>query len=223
MNKSNTIFRAVMFPVFSAVLLLSCENNEFPATKAVLGDYFPLGPEHRWEYVTVHRYGNTGFNAGVVLTDTMKLRAERLNWEGNYFQMREDNDGIYYGWSKWYRKDSCRTFEFPAYAREFMFLDADLDLHQSWEARPYGDYNKTEFRVVEVNATKIVNGIRYNHVIEVLESSYWKGPEGEDPFTLSSETRHYYAKDVGEIYSYETYGVGGEEGSIEVTLLRHSR
>jgi hypothetical protein len=220
MTNLRTITRAIL--VLSSVLLLSCDDPESAPERPTPGDYFPLDPAHTWEYVTVHRYHGTGFGAGTTITDTVRLAVTESpgEWENRYFTL-SDQHGQYYS-HKWIRKDGYRFFERPPYAYEYMFLDTDTPVNGIWTEYPYGSRNKIVFLMKAVNTVKTVNGIRYHHVIEIVESHY-AIPDGENQYTLHGQTRHYYAKDVGKIYSYQEYGTDGEGGTIEVTLLKHTR
>lgn len=196
--------------ILLAAVLLSCDDSL--AERAVPGDYFPIDQQSRWEYARAHTYGCRCADSGIVLRDTLRLHVEEaMFFDGTFFRFVDQQTWTY----KIVRKVSNQYKELPAYAPEFMFLDPTVDVGFSWTTDEV-TVNKRE--VTAVNLVKTVNGIRYDHVIEVRETA----PGSPDPVApVFSTTYYYYAKDVGLILSRMTYGSPGEESIIETALLRY--
>jgi hypothetical protein len=197
--------------ILLAAVLLSCDDSL--TERAVHGDYFPLDEHARWEYATAHSYGCRCFDSGLVIRDTLRLHVEEaLFVNGPYFHLVDQRTWTY----KTVRKVDNRYFEMPAYSPEFMFLDPAASVGTCWTRN---EVPQIKLEVTGVNLTKTVNGIMYDHVIEVTETNFY--PVDHSPPRVFSATFHYYAKDVGLILSRTTYGEPGEQSVIETALLRY--
>jgi hypothetical protein len=197
--------------ILLAAVLLSCDDSL--TERAVYGDYFPLDERSRWEYATAHSYGCRCFDSGLVIRDTLRLHVEEaLFVNGPYFHLVDQRNFTY----KTVRKVDHQYFEMPAYSPEFMFLDPTVSVGHCWARN---EIPQIKLEVTGINLTKMINGITYDHVIEVMETNFSSAEEL--PSKIFSTTFHYYAKDVGLILSRTTYGEPGEQSVIETALLRY--
>jgi hypothetical protein len=197
--------------ILLAAVLLSCDDSL--TERAVYGDYFPLDEHSRWEYATAHSYGCRCLDSGLVIRDTLRLHIEEaLFVNGPYFHLVDQRTFTY----KTVRKVNNRYLEVPAYAAEFMFLDPTAFVGYCWTGN---EMQRIKLEITGVNLSKTINGITYDHVIEVRGTNF--SLPDETPPRVFSTTFYYYAKDIGLILSRTTYGEPGEQSVIETALLRY--
>ena len=192
-------------------MTLSCVDHDIQHAIPVKGDYFPMTEGSRWEYVT--KYHCPGEDGITVCYDTAEYFAKEnaFYWDGYYQPLAS-----VYGTLMWIKKANNEYFSLGAYMPEYKFLDTGLPLKGSWE---YDDWWKRQFTIIAVNAEKTVHGINYSNVIGVLQTESWTTHNGELEETL--RVYHYYAKDIGKIYSYYPEIPARDKGATEVFLINH--
>jgi hypothetical protein len=180
--------------------LYACEATD-PAV-ASLGDYFPLEDGIEWTY------SQTILQNGVDPTPT-----DDLNWridgdttiDGKLYTSIVDMKNGYV--KKVVRKEGSKYYGrnhelYGGFTHEYVFLDTDVAVGNSWHYLKFDGAMKTEYVVKAVDATRTVNGTMYENVLE-LEVSYYDNIEGE--FQLNYSVTHAYAKGFGEIFSDYPY------------------
>jgi hypothetical protein len=91
------------------------------------------------------------------------------------------------------------------FSHEYVFLDTDKAVGESWHyIKTDAGYSKAEYIILEKGATANVLGVVYNDVIKV-QVNYYQPVAGTDDHELWLSSVHYYAKGVGEIYSFYPY------------------
>lgn len=99
------------------------------------------------------------------------------------------------------RAEGSKYYELEIGYQEYKFLDTDIPVGGFWIS-PYNEFNKREYTIIDKNSTKTILGKVYKNVIEV-QVDYYNTELGKYKYWLTS--RHYYAKDIGEIYSFHPY------------------
>ena len=118
--------------------------------------------------------------------------------------------GKYYGRNhEWYL----------GFTKEYLFLDEEASLHSTWRHYKNDSTFVTEYKVIAVNSTRTFNGVDYPNVIELEVNYYYL--EGEE-FVLHYSTLHYYAKGVGEIYTFYPYPVSSTFADLNISLLKYN-
>jgi hypothetical protein len=209
--KTFMISRVIKSILVAASLLLSVSCEDDLQVVAVRGDYYPLKEGSWWKYARKYRCHfpdtlNTCYDTAHYVAG-----GDPLPWGDVEYKPLSASHGTF----KWIKKINDAYYSWAAYIPEHKFLDAGLPVNGSWATD--NGLAKEEFTITEVNAKKSVQDKVYNDVIVVLKSNFWRNQAGEYEETWRSY--HYYAKDVGEIYSLYPATPAREGGDIEVFLV----
>ena len=203
-------------------LISSCNKQELSVNVAVSGDYFPSNASKKiylresfgrsrtepfmTDTIKVIYNGDTtvGKKSYKKMECYLKLEANGKTIEQHYMCVLFRKEG-----SKYYRY--YRPYSFTD-TSEYIFLDTDKAVGSSWST--YGGFKdeiKTTYTIESINENRVVNGIEYHNVIEVSEDTYYKNISySTSQYYLSASGQHFFAKDVGEIYtSAESYTYRG--------------
>lgn len=198
---------------------LSCEKEEqfiLPSK----GDYYPLQEGNEWMYVRKHTYRCNCPDSGLVLTDTLELYIDRslMVEDEGFFRINDKNHNL----TRYVRKQGNQYIDMPPYRQEYIFLMEDKPANYSWTHRGEFENTEIEFTVKGVNGTMEVNGIQFRNVTEIREI-VWVAMADAGTEQLFSVTHHYYASDIGEIYSMQSLYWNDDASTIGLTLLKHSQ
>ena len=205
MKKYHTvIFRSILITLVT--LTVSCNDDTTPENFPEPGDYFPLQKNNRWDYVITHIYSHPN-TTDVIITDTIHLYVDTLgitdsqDFPFSSFTGIYDIDLMYSVLAK--KQEHQYTSLPPYYNIDQLFLVDNKPIGYSWTAK-----GNVVYTVIQVNGNRTVNGILYKNVIEIQEGK---------------NIVHFYAKDIGEIYSYEKDAWSDYSNTVELTLLKHSK
>lgn len=215
--------RTPLFITLAAIAVFSCDHDTEPQV-AVPGDYYPT-TRGRLTYlresinpVTQELFMSdtieVGYDRDTVFNDKTYSRLEYYsNWRDANNNIIPQQD-LY----RLFRTENNQYFlPYSSGTSEYMFLDTKKGVGESWIF--YGGFDKeikTTYTVKAVNESRIVNGVEYRNVIEILAQTYYLPTDGK--YELSEEETSYYAKDIGEIYrnsEWYTYS-----GISRLTLLK---
>jgi hypothetical protein len=175
--------------------------NETEKVELNLGeDYLPLIENSKWEYL--NEYFSTA-NASFLGSSTIEhyIKGDTTIDGMHYKKVVDENGNLV----KILRKDGSKYYGrnhelYGGFSKEYLFLDEAASLNSAWEHIKIG--YKTEYKIIGLNATHTIHGVDYNDVMELQVNYYYQ--EGEE-FKLNYSTLHYYAKGIGEIYTYYPY------------------
>jgi hypothetical protein len=178
--------------LLAALVIAGCEDHEVnPESES----YFPMTAGNRWEYTNAYHKN------GQILEEYTYTEAylsvgelEFLNEPGYKVLWTKQT-----GPKKWIKRDGGEYFVAGYYLPSYKFLDTSLPLHGSWSYGTEG-IAQTKFTIDEIDATKTVKGTTYHHVIVVTERYLTVSETGG--MEEHGRTYHYYARGIGEIYSY---------------------
>jgi hypothetical protein len=116
-----------------------------------------------------------------------------------------------------FRKEAGQYFSpYSSDSSEYIFLDTQKGVGSSWTIyQGFENESKIVYTVKAVNATRVVNGVTYKNVIEILQEVY--SSFNKEPYELGFSETSYYAKDIGRIYrrsDFYTY-----PGTLRITML----
>jgi hypothetical protein len=187
------------------VLLLCCTLFDCadPAKIEIDSDYYPLKENSEWKYL--RKLFTGGGDNSPLWSDTIinKIKGDTLldgikykkviDQQGILVKAVRKQEGKYYG----------RNHElYGGFAKEYLFLDDKAELNTVWRHYKNDSITVTEYRVKALNSTRTYNNIEYHGVTELEVNYYYR--DGKD-FALNYSTQHYYARGIGEIYSYYPY------------------
>jgi len=200
----------LLFTLLFCVLILSCQDNDGELVLPEEGDYYPLDESNQWEYERIQTYHCDCDDNGLVLSNAFQLHTNRLSdWESGWILVNDNN----YQFSKVVKKYQSQYTERPPYRWEYIFLQDNKPINYSWWDTPMN----IQFTVKQVNTNKNIDGIPYKNVIEIQETQWFTNADTHKT-DASYIAHHFYAKDVGEIYTLQTFKNGT---TIEFTLLKH--
>lgn len=204
--------------VTHAFLLLSslafigaCDNDidHYDRQVPVVGNYFPTTQGSHWTY---ERKSMCDGSTVCFTTQQSVAEGEELPWDDSYdpyssatasFQFVKTVDQEYFGYGY--------------YVPQYKFLDAALPAHRAWVYD--NDIIKEEFRITEVNATKVVGGVTYHDVIVVKYTYFVQVRCHQENYEPLFTTLRYYAKGIGEVYMLYTYDYHGTKETFENSLV----
>lgn len=200
------------------VTLLSCgfltQCSDGDAIPLDSRGYFPLREGSSWQLLLRHYSGGPdgiiwdgGYDTVqyAISGDTIinGLTYKKLGWVGGgTFQFLRKQGFRYYARDVW----------FDGFSEEYLFLDEAAPVNTTWYLSSY-----LQYKVVAVNTMRTINGVTYNHVIEMQLSR----PEGDGPPSLVANI--YYAKGVGEIYGSFPAPLSATYADIEKILIKYTR
>jgi hypothetical protein len=200
---------------FLATFSIGCDDAE-PQT-AVLGEYFPLEQGLEWKYSQTLLNGDaepmameqTNFRVDGDTTIDGKKYLRIIDLQTGFIEKAIRREGSkYFG----------RNHElYGGFTHEYVFLDTEINEGSSWHYFKFDGAIKTEYIVKSVTATRTVNGVTYENVLELEVNYYDQANPGE--FKLTYSVVHAYAKDIGEIYSYYPYPASGFFGDLRTELI----
>jgi hypothetical protein len=204
----------ILLWVAALAFVSGCADHEFP-TVAEEGDYLPTNQNERYFLreqfnhpdLSERRFYDTirvAFAGDAVIND-------KTYQEFIFYSLWDSGSGIIevnYPYL-YFRKDGSRYLQ-PALHREdeeYVFLDTEKPVGSSWQY--YGGFQKerkTIYTIKAVNATRRINGIDHNDVIEVEMETQARDYGGTGYYRVATTTR-YFARGKGEIYSlFSFYG-----------------
>jgi len=210
-------------PLVTAVMMAaSCSQDNAPSL-AVPGDYYPAT-------TTSRNYLRESINPAtkeILLTDTIQIVYDTDVAFNNKTYTKLDF------LSKWLNADNVPVINRDVYAlfrkeasqyftpnssdsSEYIFLDTQKGVGSSWTIyQGFENESKTIHTVKAVNATRVVNGVTYKNVIEILQEGYYSFNKG--PYELGYSETSYYSKDIGRIYRRSDFY--SYPGTLRITLL----
>jgi len=206
----------------AVIMVASCSQDNAPSLP-VPGDYYPATTIAR-NYL---RESIDPATKEIFMTDTIQIvyDTDVAYKDKTYAKL----DFL----SKWLNADNVPVINRDVYAlfreeagqyfapyssdsSEYIFLDTQKGVGSSWTIyQGFENESKTVYTVKAVNATRVVNGVAYKNVIEILQEVYSSFNKG--PYALGFSETSYYSKDIGRIYrrsdsySYPT--------TLRITLL----
>jgi hypothetical protein len=196
----------------------SCENSAIEPDLA--DDYFPLRDGLEWRYERwVSISSNVTDNWLVV---TLRLRiAGPVEIEGESYKKIVNANGEI---DKIVRTEGSQYFGrnhevYRGFTHEYIFLDTDKEVGESWSYIKDDGVSKTEYVIVAKHSQRAINGNVYKNVIEVEVNYYSLQQSGT--FLHFATAAHYYAQGVGEIYHYYPYPVSLAYGDLRAFLINN--
>jgi hypothetical protein len=206
---------------FIASFLVSCSDESADPQTASSDEYFPLEQGFEWTYSQTLLNGDT---------DPLEMGQVNLQVDGDtvvegkeYLRIVEPQSGFI---KKVIRKEGSKYFGrnhemYGSFSHEYVFLDAEIAEGKSWHYLKFDGATKTEYVVKSVTATRTVNGVTYQNVLELEVNYYDQVNPGE--YKLNYSVIHAYAKGIGEIYSYYPYPASGLFGDLRTELISATR
>jgi len=198
-------------------LMVNCVEEE---KIEIDGDYFPLQEDSGWEYL--REFFSTADDSAFLWSDTLRTFIkgdtifEGLSYKkvvdqyGNLIKVLRKQEGKYYG----------RNHElYLGFTTEYLFLDEGASLNSSWRHYKNDSTSVTEYKVTAVNSIRTFNNVEYHSVMELEVNYYYL--EGEE-FVLHYSTLHYYAKGIGEIYTFYPYPASLTYSDLNISLLKYN-
>ena len=192
----------------------SCKYDSIQLPK---GNYFPL--ENNTEWVYQRKLGYNEADSSIWSMDTLsnKVGGDTLVGGKMYKIILGADDNI----EKVIRVDGNQYFGrrhelYGSFANEYMFLDTDKPVGSSWIYFKDDSTRQTEYIIKAKNSKHIISGKVFEYVIELEVNYYYKEL---DRFKYWLTTKHYYAKDVGEIYTFYPYPVSGFYSNSSLFLI----
>jgi hypothetical protein len=197
--------------VLMCSVLAQCDEPDYHKS----ADYFPLREGFGWNYLfQIHYKYPDGVQETSTDTATCVVKGDTVLNGLRYAMVIDENGSIW----KAIRKEGSKFYGmnhelYSGFSKEYLFLDEEATINTTWrhdkEASAY-----TEYKVTAVNTTRVVNGVTYDHVME-MEVTYY-GPD----IGTRNGARHYYAKGVGEIYSFYPAGTLSNYVDMSYSLLK---
>jgi hypothetical protein len=179
----------ILAGISTGAILLSCQKDSCPEPVSSKGDYYPttIGSHWTYEYTWLPRRDS------ITYTRTQEALKDTLYEGKNYtyfgLQLIRKENGNYY-----------RRTNFYGVGEEYIFLKDNLPAGSAWIHSSFENH-KAVFTIQAIHQEKEVNGIRYRDVIEVQKQDFYKYEEPD--FRLNYTAHFFYAKNIGEIYSFE--------------------
>jgi hypothetical protein len=193
-------------------LLQSCVEYHIDPAVPVHGDYFPMTTGSWWEYAWKYPCWP---DTATACYDTITYTAEPVTrWDDRQYYPLSIEQGTFL----WIRKDGHAYYSFGAYLPEYKFLDASLPVNRSWVSGSDSGLAWEDFTITEVNAAKTIRGIAYRDVVVVRQRQFRKDENGTAE--VARTVHHYYARGIGEIYTYCPAPPVGDQNQFEVFLTR---
>lgn len=204
----------LMFIVFSGYLMTQC--NETEKVELKLGeDYLPLIENSKWEYL--NEYFSTA-DASLLGSGTLHhvIKGDTILDGIHYRKVVDENGNLV----KVLRKDGSKYYGrnhelYGGFSKEYLFLDEAASLNGAWEHIKIG--YKTAYKVIGLNTSHTIQGVDYHDVMELQVNYYYQ--EGEE-FKLNYSTLHYYAKGIGEIYTFYPYP-SNMYADVKISLMKY--
>ena len=214
---TNLIAMKLTYILVLLILLPSCEEDSDPG---LTGNYFPLNNGREWTY---ERWLANGPDEMIWDTVTLQVQGSSIIDGQSYSQIIDPEGRVE---TKVVRVEGSRYFGrhhelYGSFSHEYVFLDTDKAVGESWSYIKDGGSSKTEYVIAAINSSQVVAGIKYNDVIEVKVNYYQQTPAGNYELWLTA--LHYYAKDVGEIFHHYPYPVSRLYGDINAYLINDRR
>lgn len=200
----------MLSPAF-LILTLACEQT---VIKPAGSDFFPLSDQHEWHYQ--QRLAIEGDTP-----DTLSLRVEgEIEIEDQTYKIIAAKEGNTY---KVVRKEESKYFGrnhelYSGFSHEYMFLDTDKTVGESWSYLKDEGQTKTEYVIAAKNASRTVLDKVYKDVIEVQVNYYIRDTPGGE-LILWKTAVHFYANGVGEIYSYYPSHINGMYVDFTLSIM----
>lgn len=219
-HSENTMLR-----ILPMVLLLGLAACEDYAPLHNSGNYFPLDNHHEWSYQ--QRMEN--FNGDEIIYwwfDTLTLHVQgEVTEDGQIYKALTDADNQV---NKLVRREGSKYFVrnhesyFGNFSDEYIFLDIDKAVGDSWSYIKDEGYSKTEYVIMAKNASHIILGVEYKDVIEV-QVNYYHQTTNQGTYELWVSAVHYYAKGIGDVYHYYPYPISGRYGDASSFLINNKK
>lgn len=210
--------------LFFLVIAGACTQNDTPVV-AVPGDYYPTASNLQHHYL---RESINPYTGELIQADTIQIvygsdvpYKDKTYTELDFFSKWINANNVPVMNRDIYallRKDADQYYTpYSSDSSEYVFLDTRKSIGSSWTIyKGFENEFKIVYTIKAVNATKIVNGVTYTNVVEMLQQVY--GSFNKAPYELSSSETSYYAKDIGPIYrNADSYSY---PGTFRVTLLK---
>jgi hypothetical protein len=205
------------------LLLLAISFSGCDPDIAPKNDYFPLDNDRQWSYQRSDWFRTNASEEPVErVSDTLTLKINGdVTIGGKTYKQIVDSKNLYnkairVEGSKYY----ARNHEFYSndFSHEYVFLDTDKAVGESWSYIKDDGYSKTEYIVLAKDVTKSILKVEYNDVIELKVNYYHKNSQGEYEFWLSS--LHSYSAGIGEVYSFNPYPISGRYNDVSSNIIR---
>jgi hypothetical protein len=203
--------KVIFLLMMNVALFMSCDDNDIRGPR----DYYPANTASV-RYYEVEHY--QPYTPGAVVTDTISVQytgdtliaGKTYHVETSFFTYRPYDGDPVTGKSvfRLTRKEGSRCYYiFPGTdGPELLMVDANAKVGDVYvfDRNSSGDF-KTEQIVVATGTTHVIQGKRYDGVIELEEIGYWRDSNTGEFFKAHVQ-RRWFAPGIGEIYSaFETY------------------
>ncbi len=197
-------------------IFISCKKKIDPRPEEICTNYIPLNVGQQFMYS--QKFISSGDDSTVWGTDTITtyLEKDSLISKKIYSKFIQSHKfhkdiSLIRKSDKNYLKRSENFFSTDTF--EYVFMKENVETGDTWTN--YGINNQifNTYKVLDVKANYILNGISYSKVAIVSKDIPL------DSFR-KRKSIHYYASGVGEIYSYLPYPEGRFFADVEYTLLR---
>jgi hypothetical protein len=184
-----SVIAIVLFSIFST----SCNDDE----SVNYADYYPLYEGKKWTY----KFEALDHQDSSLVADSsafFKVKG-KVEIEGKEYYKIPDSYALYQA----VRREGSKYFSrlylgYSGYSDEVMILNSTLNVNESWSYLSKDQAYKTVYTIKAKGVRKNINSKEYNNVIEVAVNSYYLDGNA---FILSQSSFHWYAPNVGEIYS----------------------
>ncbi len=207
--------------IAATIVVASCSQDTTPAVP-LPGDYYPTTNARRYLRESLNPATKEIFmtdtiqifyDADVTYKDKTYAKLDFLSKWLNADNVPVINRDVY----TLFRKEAGQYFTpYSSDSSEYIFLDTQKGVGSSWTIyQGFENESKIIYTVKAVNAIRVVNGVTYKNVIEILQEVYSSFNKG--PYELGFSETSYYAKDIGRIYrrsDFYTY-----PGTLRITLL----
>jgi hypothetical protein len=209
--------------LLSIMVLNGCQTED--ANPQYPDSYFPLENNREWKY---QRWmSHDAYNPLDMIWDTLKIHVQGdVVVDGKTYKEIFDNKGFpnkliraegskYYGRNhEWYGND---------FSHEYIFLDTDKAVGESWSYLKDDGLSKTEYIVLAKSTTVNILGVEYKNVIELQVNYYQLSADSQfKEYVLWVTAFHKYAAGVGEIYSFYPAPASEMYGDLSSFLIAKS-
>jgi hypothetical protein len=218
-----TLKEPMSWLLFFVVTLNAClSEDSLPQNPE---SYFPMDNNREWNYQ--RRLSFNAENHLDILWDTLKIVVKGdVVVDGKTYKEMVDNKGMFnklirIEGSKYYGRN--HELYGNDYSHEYIFLDTNKDVGESWSYLKDDGFSKTEYIVLAKNTTDNVLGLEYKKVIELQVNYYQLSADSQfEEYVLWVTAFHKYAEGVGEIYNFYPAPVSGIYGDLSSFFIAKS-